>query len=89
MGAIQNDESEFDADRREGTNRRGPEGRRNLAEKRHTERRQESGEAELLSMFNELDRREIEERRISERRDLDERRIGERRIGLNRPQLGA
>ena len=77
------------ANRREGTNRRGPDGRRNLAEKRHMERRQKSGEAELLSMFNELDRREIEERRISERRDLDERRMGERRIGLNRRQLSA
>ena len=77
------------ADRREGTNRRGPDGRRNLAEKRHTERRLKSGEAELLSMFDELDRREIEERRITERRDLDERRMGERRIGLIRRQLSA
>ena len=77
------------SDRREGTDRRVSDVRRDLAEKRQIERRQKSGEEELLSLFNELDRREIEERRISERRDLDERRMGERRIGLNRRQLSA
>ena len=77
------------SNRRERTDRRVPDVRRDLAERRQMERRQKSGEEELLSMFNELDKREIEERRISERRDLDERRMGERRIGLERRQLGA
>ncbi len=76
-------------DRREGTNRRVSDVRRDLAEKRQMERRQKSGEEELLSMFNELDTREIEEQRISERRDRDDRRMGERRIGLERRHLGA
>ena len=79
----------FTSDRREGTNRRVSDVRRDLAEKRQMDRRQKSGEEELLSMFNELDRRIIEERRISERRDLDDRRMGERRIGLERRHLDA
>ena len=75
------------SNRREGTDRRLPDVRRELADRRQMERRQKSGEEESVSMFDELDRREIEERRISERRLPDERRMGERRSGLERRQL--
>lgn len=76
------------SDRRDVSNRRVPDVRRDLAVRRQMERRHKSGEEELLSMFNELDRREIFERRVSQQRLLDERRMGDRRTGMERRQLG-
>lgn len=70
------------SNRREGTDRRVLDVPRDLADRRQKERRQKSGEEVLVSMFEELERREVEERRISEQRILDERRMRERRTGL-------
>ena len=56
---------------------------RDLADRRQKERRQNIREAKLVSMFDELERREIGERRASNQRNLDERRIGDRRSGLD------
>ena len=70
------------SNRREGTDRRVLDVPRDLADRRQKERRQKSGEEVLVSMFDELERREVEERRISEQRILDERRMRERRTGL-------
>jgi len=75
--------------RREYPERRSLGIRREMLERRLLERRQHSGEEELVGMFDELDRRETEERRASDRRNIDERRIGERRTGLERRHLGA
>ena len=74
-------------DRRITSNRRGKDRRvldapRDLADRRQKERRQNLSEAKLVSMFDELERREVGERRTSEKRNLDERRMGERRSGL-------
>jgi len=77
------------SDRREYPERRNLGIRREMLERRLLERRQHSGEEELVGMFDELDRRETEERRASDRRNIDERRIGERRTGLERRHLGA
>ena len=77
------------SDRREYPERRSIGIRREMLERRLLERRQYSGEEELVGMFDELDRRETEERRASDRRNIDERRIGERRTGLERRHLGA
>jgi len=79
----------INSDRREDIDRRLEDGRRGLSDRRLLERRDKSGEEELVSMFNELDRREVVERRVSEQRHLDERRMGDRRTGLKRRQLGA
>ena len=79
----------INSDRREDLDRRVADGRRNKDERRLLERRHKSGEEELVSMFNELDRREVAERRTSEQRLVDERRMGDRRTGLERRQLGA
>ena len=73
----------FISNRRKGTDRRVQNVPRDLADRRQMERRHKSGEEELVSMYDELDRREAEERRISEQRILDERRMGERRAGLD------
>ena len=70
------------SNRREGTDRRVLDVPRDLADRRQKERRQKSGEEVLVSMFDELERREVEERRISEQRILNERRMRERRTGL-------
>ena len=77
------------SNRREYPERRNIGIRREMLERRLLERRQHSGEEELVGMFDELDRRETEERRASDRRNIDERRIGERRTGLERRHLGA
>ena len=76
-------------DRRGATNRRVKEVRRKIENRHLKERRQNIHEGELISMFRELDRREIRERRITEQPIPNERRLGERRIGLERRQLGA
>ena len=55
---------------------------RDLANRRQKERRKNIREANLVSMFGELERREIGERRASNQRNLDERRMRERRSGL-------
>ena len=76
-------------DRRITSNRRGGKDRRvldvsrELADRRQNERRQNLSEEKLVSMFDELERREIGERRASEQRNLDERRMRERRSGLD------
>ena len=70
------------SNRREGTDRRVLDVPRDLADRRQKERRKKTGEEVLVSMFDELERREVEERRISEQRILDERRMRERRTGL-------
>ena len=74
-------------DRKINSNRRGGKDRRvldvsrELADRRQNERRQNLSEEKLVSMFDELERREIGERRASEQRNLDERRMRERRSG--------
>ena len=65
----------FISDRCEGTDRRVLDVLRDLAGRRQKERRQKSNEGELVSQFDEFDRREVEERRISEQRILNERRM--------------
>ncbi len=77
------------SDRREDMDRRLEDIRRNMEDRRELERRSKSGEEELVSMFNELDRREVVERRVSDQRNIDERRMGDRRTGLERRHLGA
>ncbi|MCH8928759.1 MAG: hypothetical protein IIB39_08600 [Candidatus Marinimicrobia bacterium] len=79
----------INSDRRDAADRRGLDVRRALEERRLAERRKKSGEEELVSMFDELDRRESEEQRITERRFIDERRMGDRRAGIERRRLGA
>ena len=79
----------INSDRREDLDRREADVRRNMDERRMQERRNKSGEEELVSMFNELDRRELVDRRVSEQRHTNERRMGDRRTGLERRQLGA
>lgn len=76
-------------DRRGETNRRIKEVRRKIENRHLKERRQNIDEGELVSMFRELDRREIRERRITEQPIPNERRLGDRRIGLERRQLGS
>ena len=71
------------SNRRKGTDRRVQDVPRDLADRRQKERRQNLSEEKLVSMFDELERREIGERRASEQRNLDERRIGDRRSGLD------
>ena len=77
------------SDRREDMDRRLADIQRNMDDRRLLERRSKSGEEELVSMFNELDRREVVERRVSDQRVINERRMGDRRTGLERRQLGA
>ena len=72
----------FIPNRREGRDRRVQDVPLDLANRRQKDRRQQSGEEVLVSLYDELDRRELEDRRISEQRNLDERRIRERRTGL-------
>ena len=67
------------SNRRKGTDRRVLDVPRDLAERRQKERRQNISEEKLVSMFDELERREVGERRASEQRILDERRLRERR----------
>ena len=70
------------SNRRKRTDRRVLDVPRDLAERRQKGRRQNLSEEKLISMFDELERREIGERRTSEQRTLGARRIGERRSGL-------
>ena len=79
----------INSDRREDLDRRVADVRRNMDQRRMQERRNKSGEEELVSMFTELDRRELVDRRVSEQRHTNERRMGDRRTGLERRQLGA
>ncbi|MEE9238109.1 MAG: RNA-binding protein [Thermodesulfobacteriota bacterium] len=65
------------------TDRRVLQDLRDLADRRQKERRKKTGEEELISLFDKLDRREVEERRVSKQRNLDERRTKERRSGLD------
>ncbi len=67
------------SNRRKGIDRRVLDVPRDLAERRQKERRQNISEEKLVSMFDELERREVGERRASEQRILDERRLRERR----------
>ena len=71
------------SNRREGTDRRVLDVPRDLADRRQKERRKKTGEEELISLFDELERREVEERRAPDQRTLDERRVGERRSDLD------
>jgi len=70
------------SNRRKRTDRRVLDVPRDLAERRQKGRRQNLSEEKLVSMFDELERREVEERRTSEQRTLGARRIGERRSDL-------
>ena len=79
----------INSDRREDLDRRVVDARRNTDERRLEKRRDKSGEEELVSMFNELDRRELVDRRVTEQRLTDERRMGDRRTGLESRQLDA
>ena len=63
----------FISSRRKGKDRRVLDIPRDLAERRQKERRQNLSEEKLISMYDELDRREVEERRASERRNQDQR----------------
>ena len=74
----------FISNRRKGIDRRVLDIPRDLAERRQKERRQNLSEEKLISMYDELDRREVEERRASERRIQDQRRLRERRSDLER-----
>ena len=71
------------SNRREGTDRRVLDVPRDLADRRQKERRKKTGEEELISLFDGLERREVEERRAPDQRTLDERRVGERRSDLD------
>ncbi len=71
------------SNRRERTDRRKLDIPRDLEDRRQKERRQNLSQEMLVSMFDELERREIGERRASDQRNLDERRIGDRRSGLD------
>lgn len=71
------------SNRREGTDRKVLDVPRDLADRRQKERRKKTGEEELISLFDELERREVEERRAPDQRTLDERRVGERRSDLD------
>ena len=70
------------SNRQEETDRRVLDDSRDLADRRQKERRQNIREEKLVSMFDELERREIGERRALNQRNLDERRMRERRSGL-------
>jgi len=70
------------SNRRKRIDRRVLDVPRDLAERRQKGRRQNLSEEKLISMFDELERREIGERRTSEQRTLGARRIGERRSDL-------
>ena len=70
------------SNRRKRTDRRVLDVPRDLADRRQGARRQNLSEEKLISMFDELERREIRERRASEQRTLGARRMGERRSGL-------
>ena len=72
------------SNRREGTDRKVLDVPRDLADRRQKERRKKTGEEELISLFDELDRREVEERRASKQGNLDERRMRERKPGLKK-----
>ena len=72
----------FIPNRREGRDRRVQDVPLDLADRRQKERRKKTGEEELISLFDELERREVEERRAPDQRTLDERRMGERRSDL-------
>jgi len=70
------------SNRRKKTDRRVLDAPRDLADRRLKARRQNLSEEKLVSMFDELERREIRERRTLEQRTLSARRIRERRSGL-------
>ena len=70
------------SNRHEEKDRRVLDDSQDLAGRRQKERRQNIREEKLVSMFDELERREIGERRALNQRNLDERRMRERRSGL-------
>ena len=70
------------SDRRDGTDRRVLVVSQELVDRRQKDRRQKSGEGILLSVYANIDRREVGKRRSSRRRILDKRRMGKRRFVL-------
>ena len=75
-------------ERRQNVERRTDQSRRWEDERRFTVRRKETGEEELVHLFNDLERRQGFEKRIGiERRVVEERRLGtERRSDTDRRQ---
>ena len=70
------------SDRRDGTDRRVLVVSQELVDRRQKDIRQKSGEGILLSVYANIDRREVGKRRSSRRRILDKRRMGKRRFVL-------
>ena len=70
------------SDRRDGTDRRVLVVSQELVDRRQKDIRQKYGEGILLSVYANIDRREVGKRRSSRRRILDKRRMGKRRFVL-------